>query len=136
MRADKTLKYQNRNVDLNTLKENIVSFLQADGFKVQQPKPGQDMLLIQAQKGGFLRELISSERALNILIQGQPNDFTVRIGIGKWVQNIAVTAVETLLITELFLPLDVAEMLWNFNVENKIVKKIDQMASTQQVKAM
>ena len=136
MRADKTLKYQNRNVDLNALKENIVSFLQADGFKVQQPKPGQDMLLIQAQKGGFLRELISSERALNILIQGQPNDFTVRIGIGKWVQNIAVTAVETLLITELFLPLDVAEMLWNFNVENKIVKKIDQMASTQQVKAM
>ena len=136
MRADKTLRYQNRNVDLRTLRDNIVAFLVADGFKIQQPKPGQDMALIQAQKGGFLREVISSERALNILIQGQPNDFTVRIGIGKWIQNIAVTAVETILISELFLPLDVAEMLWNFNVENKLVKKIDEMVSTQQVRAM
>jgi hypothetical protein len=136
MRADKTLRYQGRNVDLKALRDNIASFLQADGFKVQQPKPGQDVMLIQAQKGGFLRELISSERALNILIQGQPNDFTVRIGIGKWIQNIAVTVVESALISELFLPLDVAEMLWNFEVENKIVKKIDSMASTPQVRAM
>jgi hypothetical protein len=129
------MRYQNRNVNLMELKDNIVSFLQADGFKIQQPKPGQDMMLIQAQKGGFLRELISAERALNILIQGQPNDFTVRIGIGKWVQNIAVTAVETILITEFFLPLDVAEMLWNFNVENKVAKKIDAVVSTPQVTA-
>jgi hypothetical protein len=136
MRADKTLTYQGRNVDLKALRDNIASFLQADGFKVQQPKPGQDMMLIQAQKSGFLRELISSERALNILIQGQPNDFTVRIGIGKWIQNIAVTVVEVALISELFLPLDVAEMLWNFEVENKIVKKIDSLASTPQVRAM
>lgn len=135
MRADKTLRYQNKNVDLQGLKGNIVSFLQEDGFKIQQPKPGQDMMLIQAQKGGYLREIISSERALNILIQGQPNDFTVRIGIGKWIQNIAVTAVETILITELFLPLDVAEMLWNFEVENKVVKKIDGLVSTPQMAA-
>jgi hypothetical protein len=125
MRADKTLKYQNRNVDLGALRDNIAAFLHADGFKIQQPKPGQDMMLIQAQKGGYLREIISSERALNILIQGQPNDFTVRIGIGKWIQNIAITVVEAALITELFLPLDVAEMLWNFEVENKVVKRID-----------
>ena len=136
MRADKTLRYQNRNTDLKALRDNIVSFLQADGFKIQQPKPGQDMMLIQAQKGGFLRELISSERALNILIQGEPNDFTVRVGIGKWIQNAAVTVVETILVSELFLPLDVAEMLWNFNVENKVVKRIDEMVSTPQVKAM
>ena len=136
MRADKTLRYQNRNVDLTALRDSIVTFLQQDGFKVQQPKPGADAMLIQAQKGGYLREIISAERALNVLIQGQPNDFTVRVGIGKWIQNVAVTAVETVLITELFLPLDVAEMLWNFNVENKVIKKIDELVSTQQVKAM
>jgi len=81
--------------------------------------------LVQAQKGGFLRELITAERALNILIQGEPNNFMVRVGIGKWVQNIAVATVETLLISELFLPLDVGEMLWNVEVEKKILKKID-----------
>ncbi len=32
---------------------------------------------------------------MNVLIEGTPDDFTVTIGIGKWIQNIAVTAVET-----------------------------------------
>jgi hypothetical protein len=135
MKAEKTLHYQNKNVDLNMLKDNIVEYLQNDGFKVQLPKPGESTWLIQAQKGGFLKELISAERAMNIYIKGDPMDFTVRIGIGKWVQNIAVTAVETIALTELFLPLDVAEMLWNFNVENKIVKKIDDLVQTPTIKA-
>jgi hypothetical protein len=131
MKASKTMRYQNRNVDLDKLRSDIVAYLQTDGFKIQQPKQGQSKMLIQAQKGGYLREIISSERALDIMISGTPNDFTVQIGIGKWVQNIAVTAVETLLITELFLPLDVAEMAWNFEVENKLAKRIDDMVQSQ-----
>ncbi len=131
MKASKTMRYQNRNVDLNKLRSDIVAYLQTDGFKIQQPKQGQSQMLIQAQKGGFLREIISSERALNIMLSGTSNDFTVQIGIGKWIQNIAATAVETLLITELFLPLDVAEMAWNFEVENKLAKKIDEMVQSQ-----
>jgi hypothetical protein len=125
MLADKTVRYQGRNTNLDGLRDNIVRYLQDDGFKLQTPRPSQGGMLIQAQKGGFLRELITSERALNILIQGEPNNFSVRVGIGKWVQNIAVATVETLLISELFLPLDVGEMLWNVEVEKKIVKKID-----------
>src|SRR5580658_8862251 len=125
MLADKTVRYQGRNTDLNGLRQNITRYLQDDGFKIQAPRPSPGGMLIQAQKGGFLRELITSERALNILIQGEPNNFTVRVGIGKWVQNIAVATIETLLISELFLPLDVGEMLWNVEVEKKIIKKID-----------
>jgi hypothetical protein len=125
MLADKTVRYQARNTNLDGLRDNIVRYLQDDGFKLQTPRPSQGGMLIQAQKGGFLRELITSERALNILIQGEPNNFSVRVGIGKWVQNIAVATVETLLISELFLPLDVGEMLWNVEVEKKLLKKID-----------
>lgn len=135
MKATKTMSYKDMHTDLNALRQNIVSYLQSDGFKLQEPKPGQNRMLIQAQKGGFLREIITSERALNILIQGTPDDFTVQIGVGKWIQNIAVTAVETIVLTELFLPLDVAEMLWNFNVENGVAKKIDEMVRMPQVKA-
>jgi hypothetical protein len=131
MKASKEMKYENRNVDLSKLRADIVGYLQTDGFKVQQPKQSESRMLIQAQKGGFLKELISAERALNIMIDGTPNDITIRIGIGKWIQNIAVTAVETLLITELFLPLDVAEMVWNLNVENKVAKRIDEMVRSQ-----
>jgi hypothetical protein len=125
MLADKTVRYQGKNTNLDGLRENIVRYLESDGFKVQMPRPSLGGMLIQAQKGGFLREVITAERALNILIQGEPNNFMVRVGIGKWVQNIAVATVETLLISELFLPLDIGEMLWNVEVEKKILKKID-----------
>ena len=135
MLARKTLRYQNKNTNLESLKNNIVEYLQSDGFKVQMPKPSENKYLIQAQKGGFLREIITAERALTIYIEGEPNDFTVQVGVGKWIQNVAVTAVETIVLTELFLPLDVAEMLWNFNVENKVVKKIDELVQAQQVPA-
>src|ERR1700674_2401123 len=127
MLADKTVRYQGKNTNLDGLRENVVRYLQGDGFKVQMPRPSQGGMLIQAQKGGFLREVITAERALNILIQGEPNNFMVRVGIGKWVQNIAVATVETLLVSELFLPLDVGEMLWNVEVEKKVLKKIDDL---------
>ena len=135
MIGDKTLRYQGKNVDLQRLKENIVQYLQSDGFKVQASSPSSQGWVIQAQKGGFLSEIISAERALNIMISGQPNDFTVRIGVGKWVQNLAVTAVETIALSELFLPVDVAEMAWTVHVENKIVKKIDDMVRSMPVPA-
>jgi hypothetical protein len=125
MLADKTVRYQGKNTNLDALRDNIVRYLQTDGFKVQMPRPSQGGMLIQAQKGGFLREVITAERAFDILIQGEPNNFSVRVGVGKWVQNIAVATVETLLISELFLPLDIGEMLWNVEVENKLLKRIN-----------
>ncbi len=133
--GDKTLRYQGKDVDLDTLKDNVVQYLQSDGFKVQVPNKSSGGWLIQAQKGGFLSEIISAERALNIMISGQPNDFTVRVGVGKWIQNIAVTAVETVALSELFLPLDVAEMAWTVHIENNIVKTIDQMIQSTPVPA-
>lgn len=136
MKASKTLQYDGKDVDLSRLTEDIVTFLQSDGFKVQNGATKDNKMLIQAQKGGFFREIITAERALNILIDGSPNSFTVTVGIGKWVQNIAVTMAETVLLTELFLPLDVAEMLWNFNVEQKVVAKIDRLVNEESATAV
>ncbi len=61
------------------------------------------------------------------MVAGQPDDFTVHIGIGKWVQNLAVTAAEVLLLSTLFLAVDVPEMLWTTHVENGIAKEITQI---------
>ena len=80
--------------------------------------------IIQAQKAGILRDIIAADRAFTILVSGQPDDFTIHIGIGKWVQNIAVAAVEILLLSTLFLAVDVPEMLWTTHVENGLVKEI------------
>jgi hypothetical protein len=91
--------------------------------------------LIQARNGGSLRDTVTAERALNITIEGQPDNFNVGIGVGKWIQNAAVTAAEILALSELFLPLDVSEMAWTVHVENKIVRKLDELVQAAPVAA-
>ncbi len=45
-----------------------------------------------SQKAEILRDIITADRAFTMMIAGQPNDFTIRVGIEKWVQNMAVAA--------------------------------------------
>ena len=48
----------------------------------------------------------------------------IPIGNGKLVQNLAVAAAETILLTGLFLAVDVSEMLWTRHVEKQILHRI------------
>ena len=126
MVSEKTLHFTGKNKDLNALSQQIVQQLNTKGYKTQS-KSAPLGIVIQAKKAGILRDIITADRAFSILIAGQPNDFTIHIGIGKWIQNIAVAAVETLLLTWLFLAIDVPEMLWTEYVEKKIIKEINQI---------
>jgi hypothetical protein len=123
MVSEKVLRFQGKNKDLNRLSQQIVEQLQAEGYKTQS-RTAPLGIVIQAQKAGILRDIITADRAFTIVVSGQPNDFTVHIGIGKWIQNLAVAAVETLLLTWLFLAVDVPQMLWTRHVEGEIVKEI------------
>ncbi len=126
MVSEKVLRFQGKNKDLTQLSQQIVKQLQVEGYKVQSTTAplGQ---VIQAQKAGILRDIITADRAFTITLSGQPNDFTVHVGIGKLIQNLAVAAVETLLLSVLFLGIDVPEMLWTRHVENEIIKEITQI---------
>ncbi len=126
MVSEKVINCSGKNLDISTLKEKILEYLKSQGFKTQVSKESSHGVLIQAQKGGILRDIIAAERSLNILLTGDPNNIAIRIGIGKWIQNLAVTAVETLLLSEIFMFVDVPEMLWNLEVENRIAKDINQ----------
>jgi hypothetical protein len=123
--GDKTLHFQGKNTDPNALAQKIEEYLKSEKFSVQTSSPSDQGVVIQAKKGGFLRGAVDAERALTIMISGDPDDVTVRVGIGKWLENLGVAAVETLLISELFLVVDVAESAWNFEVEDKLVKQIE-----------
>lgn len=129
MIGEKVRHYQGKSTDLNTLKGKIEEYLKGDGFKVQSSIPSPHGIVIQAQKGGFLRSIITADRAFTILIDGDPGNFTVRVGIGRWLKHLGITAVEALLLSELFLLVDVPETLWNFEIENKIMKTIDSLIS-------
>jgi len=124
--AEKTLRFQGKNWNLEELASRIANQLSFEGYKTQQ-KTVPMGIVVQAQKAGFLRDIITADRAFTIMIAGQPTDFTVHLGIGKWVQNIAVAAVETILLTWLFLAVDVPEMLWTIHIENGIAKEIAQI---------
>jgi len=126
MVSEKVLRFQGKNRDLNQLSQQIVQQLEAEGYKTQS-KMAPLGIIIQAQKAGILRDIITADRAFTIAIAGQPNDFTVHIGIGKWIQNLAIVAVEALLLSTLFLAIDVPEMLWTRHVEGEIVRKINQI---------
>lgn len=126
MVSEKVLHFQGKNRDLNQLSGQIAQQLQAERYKVQS-KNAPLGIIIQAQKAAILREVIAADRAFTIMITGQPNDFVVHIGIGKWIQNIAVAAAETLLLSALFLAVDVPDMLWTKYVEKGIAKEITQI---------
>ena len=124
MVSERTLHFQGKNKDLNLLPQQIVTQLEMDGYKVTSGNSAVGWV-IQAQKAGILRDIITADRAFTILISGDPNDFTIRIGIGKFVQNLAIMAAEVILLSTLFLVVDVPEMLWTVHVENGIIQKIN-----------
>lgn len=124
--SEKVMRFQGKNKDLNQLAQQIVQQLTSEGYKTQATTAplGQ---VIQAKKAGILRDIITADRAFSILITGQPNDFSIHIGVGKWIQNIAVAAAEAILLSWLFLAVDVPEMLWTQHVEKGIAKEITQI---------
>jgi len=126
MVSEKVMRFQNKNKDLDQLAQQIATQLQSEGYKVQSTTAPLGRV-IQAQKAGILRDIITADRAFTIMITGQPNDFAIHIGIGKWIQNIAVAAAEALLLSVLFLAIDVPEMLWTRHIEGEIAKEITQI---------
>ena len=125
MIGEKVLQFQQKHTDLGELTTKIQSYLEAEGFSVQTSAPSSHGTVIQAKKGKFLAEVIDADRAMTIMLAGSPDDFTVRIGIGKWLKHLGVAAVETLLLSDLFLVVDVAESAWSLEIEDRLVKQID-----------
>ncbi len=126
MVSEKVLHFTGKNKDLKQVAQQISEQLESEGYKVQSASPPLG-IVIQAKKAGIMRDIITADRAFTIMITGQSNNFSIHVGIGKWVQNIAVAAAEALLLSVLFLAVDVPEMLWTRHVEGQIVKEITQI---------
>lgn len=127
MVGEKVQHFQGKGTDLGELATKIESHLGSEGFATQVSPKSVHGTVIQAKKGGFLRGVVDADRALSIVVSGEPDDFTVRIGIGKWLQHLGVAALETLLLSDLFLVVDVAESAWNFEIEDKLAKQIESL---------
>lgn len=121
MLGDKEEHFEGKGTDLSALQSHVEEYLKTNGFTVQSSSPSDQGTVIQAKKGGWLSEVVAADRALTVTIKGAPNDFTVRFGIGKWLEHLGVAVIETLLLSELFLVVDVADSLWSLEIENKLI---------------
>ncbi len=124
MIGDKVERFQGKGKDPKAVQSHIEEYLKSDGFTVQTSSASEQGVVIQAKKGGFLRGVVDADRALTITITGSADDLTVHIGIGKWIEHLGVAAIETLLVSELFLVVDVGETAWNVEIEDKLVKDL------------
>ncbi|EQD72053.1 hypothetical protein B1B_04092 [mine drainage metagenome] len=66
--------------------------------------------VVQAQKGGIRSDIVTAKRGFTRLLMGPPDDFSIWVGVGKPVQNLAVMAAGSTLLSRLYLGVDVPEM--------------------------
>lgn len=86
----------NRNTDLTYLVSQIQKWFKDIKFPTQVVE-GDDKWLIQARKNNYIRALVAGARSIDVVIEGAPNDFTVQVTTGKWINNIVVTGAITFL---------------------------------------
>lgn len=93
------------------------------GWRVQSNVTG-DKGVLQAQKSGFLRDIISANRAITFVFTSEPDQLRVNVGVGKILQNLGVTALEVLLLSEIFIFIDIPEIAWTDHVEKELLAEL------------
>jgi len=127
-------EYQNKNIDPKKLGDKLEEYFKEEGYKTQRADHPLGTV-VQAQKGGILRTLLAADRALTITIQGDPNNLTVRMGVGKWIQDLTVAAVEGILIAPLLFFVEIPESLWSFEIERQVWNYIESLVNLGDLKA-
>ncbi len=113
--------------DVNTIVTGFEQSLRNSGWKTQSRiEDGQAVL--QVTKSGFLRDIIAADRALTFLFKENAGSMEVHVGIGKLGQNLAVTAIEFLLLSDIFIAVDIPEMLWTKHVETELLGQLKELA--------
>ena len=127
MVSDKTIRYANKNINLVTLSDRIIEYLKREGYEMQKAE-GFREVLIQARKESILKDLAMANRCLTILLLGQPDDFSVRVGVGRWFRNLTAENIESMVSFGVFLSVDIPEAIWDENIEKTIINNIARIA--------
>lgn len=122
-----------KNVDISKLASSVESYLTSKGYQTQSYRSSDGSLIVQARKGGFLRAIVNAQRAFTIHISGSPDNVGVNIGVANWGQDIAVGAIEAMLVSDDLALLSGVEALWNLQIEKEIMKTIEQLVDSGQV---
>ena len=117
--------FKGHQVDLDALTQDVDNWLKDNGY-ITQIKKAEDknLWLLQARKPGKLRVIVGAKRAFSVVIEGEPNEFCVKIGISEWISNIASVGVAAVLtggLTTIFIGVSAA---WTKKIQYDIKKYI------------
>ena len=115
---------------LDDLVKAFSTYLTNNGWKVQSNVESEKAIL-QAQKFGILRGLIAANRALTFVFTSDGSQVKVEVGVGKLLGDIAVTAIEVILLSEIFIIVDVPEIAWSDHVEKELLNELQNIATQQ-----
>jgi hypothetical protein len=116
--------YVGQNCNLDLLADSIEEHFQSEGYKTQSGKTDKGWV-VQAKKEGLLRELVAADRAFTAVVSGQPADFEVAFGIGKWLTNLGMATLEGLLIAPLLFFVEIPVALWSYAIESQFWSFVD-----------
>lgn len=121
--------YVGKGCALARLSDSVEERLRVQGYETQSVTR-KDGWVIQGRKTGFLRGVVAADRAFTIIISGEPDSFTVSIGVGKWEQNLAVAFLEGVALAPVLLFLEIPVSLWSYEMEHEFWGYIEHQIET------
>ncbi|HZU96556.1 MAG TPA: SHOCT domain-containing protein [Planctomycetota bacterium] len=93
-----TRTFTGRALDLGRIADEVKFWFEKDGYETQVAG-GPDGWLVQARKTSAFRTFTGTNQAFSVQITGTPDDMTVEVGTGKWVENLAGAGLSGALLT-------------------------------------
>jgi hypothetical protein len=115
--------YVGKGCNLDLLADSIEEDFQTRRYETQSSKM-EGGWIIQARREGFLRDLLAADRAFTITVTGEPNEFKVSFGIGKWVQNLGVALLEGIVLWPIVF-IEVPISLWSYEIEREFWEYVE-----------
>jgi len=118
-------KYIGKNCNLGLLSDAVEEYFQTHGYQTQSgSKEGE--WIVQAMKESTLRTIVAADRSFTITVTGEPDSFTVAFGIGKWLQNIGVAALEGIALAPAVFVMEVPISFWDYEIEREFWNYLEQ----------
>ena len=118
-------KYIGRDCNLELLSDGLEEYFQTRGYQTQSDKRNESYV-VQARKEGTIRAVVAADRSFTVTVQGEPNSFTVSFGIGKWLQNLSVAALEGIAIGPALFVAEVPISMWDYEIEREFWNYVEQ----------
>lgn len=110
--------YVGKRCDLDHLADAIEEHFQVEGYESQNTKRS-DGWAVQARKAGVLRDLLAADRAFTVIVAGEPDNFRVSFGIGRWAQNLGMALMGGIALAPVVFFMEIPISLWSFEIERE-----------------